>query len=55
MVVDHVISYPEAIDAGSELIEYWLESIKSGHFTFVFEKDKELSIKNLERAKNSLD
>lgn len=54
MKFNYCITYDEALDAGTDLIDHWLDSIKNGFFTFSTEFFKERSIENLTRAKEHL-
>lgn len=54
MKFNYVITYAEALDAGTELIDHWLDSIKNGFFTFSTEFFKERSVENLNNAKKHL-
>lgn len=51
MKFNYCITFDEAVDAGTELIDHWLECIEDGAFTFSIEDFKTASIKNLKSAK----
>lgn len=54
MKLNYVITYDEAVDAGTELIDHWLKCIEDGLFTFSIEDFKQASIENLNNAKTYL-